>query len=319
MKVLFVFVTFLFGMISCTRSNDSEKSSLLWKITGNKLKKPSYLFGTYHTIPHQFLESVPGFYEAFYSTKVFVGEIDNTSTQRTSILNRIRMPSDTTYKDLLSDSDVCFLDSVLHEYLNVSFHQMNNLRPAYIGFILAEAVLQKFEEEMNDKDLLSKPQSDGIDAHLFATAKKNSVPIMPLETHSDREKIGLYDLLWPKGKLENQVDNLIRLAKEPESDSLRMVLQLGINIKKAYLEQSLIKLEEAQLKLNDYVVENDWTKKLSDVLIKQRHELWMEKIPLWLKEYNTIFIAVGASHLTGEYSLINLLRKEGYIVEPVLD
>ncbi|MDR2037685.1 MAG: TraB/GumN family protein [Bacteroidales bacterium] len=30
-----------------------------------------------------------------------------------------------------------------------------------------------------------------------------------------------------------------------------------------------------------------------------------------------MFIAVGAGHLIGEYGLISLLKKEGYLVEPV--
>ena len=32
---------------------------------------------------------------------------------------------------------------------------------------------------------------------------------------------------------------------------------------------------------------------------------------------NTVFIAVGAAHLYGEKGLINLLKKEGYILNPI--
>jgi uncharacterized protein YbaP (TraB family) len=36
----------------------------------------------------------------------------------------------------------------------------------------------------------------------------------------------------------------------------------------------------------------------------------------WMSE-NSIFVAVGAGHLPGEDGLINLLKREGYRVEPL--
>ena len=37
-----------------------NKNSLLWEISGKGLKSPSYLFGTYHLIGQNFLDTLPG-------------------------------------------------------------------------------------------------------------------------------------------------------------------------------------------------------------------------------------------------------------------
>jgi uncharacterized protein YbaP (TraB family) len=50
--------------------------------------------------------------------------------------------------------------------------------------------------------------------------------------------------------------------------------------------------------------------------LKNRNLRWMTKLPKIITEKPTM-IAVGVSHLTGEFGLINLFRKLGYKVEPV--
>ena len=52
-----------------------SQAQLLWKISGNGLKHPSYLFGTHHLITIQFLDSVPGLFKAFNECETVVGEM----------------------------------------------------------------------------------------------------------------------------------------------------------------------------------------------------------------------------------------------------
>ncbi len=55
-----------------------------------------------------------------------------------------------------------------------------------------------------------------------------------------------------------------------------------------------------------------------DVLLNRRNANWVEKIGVIMKS-KSIFIAVGAGHLVGEKGLINLLKKEGYAVVPLIN
>lgn len=52
-------------------------------------------------------------------------------------------------------------------------------------------------------------------------------------------------------------------------------------------------------------------------MVDNRNMEWAKQLPELMKS-NTCFIAVGALHLPGENGLINLLRKEGYKVKPVV-
>ena len=53
-----------------------------------------------------------------------------------------------------------------------------------------------------------------------------------------------------------------------------------------------------------------------DAMIYNRNKAWSEKLPAIMKTAPT-FIAVGALHLPGDKGLLNLLKKQGYTVEPV--
>ena len=59
----------------------SCNAQLLWKISGNGLEKPSYLFGTHHIAPISVLDSVPGFNNAFASADKVYGELIMSEAQ----------------------------------------------------------------------------------------------------------------------------------------------------------------------------------------------------------------------------------------------
>jgi hypothetical protein len=52
-----------------------------------------------------------------------------------------------------------------------------------------------------------------------------------------------------------------------------------------------------------------------DALLKERNQDWLPKIEAMLDEPGTVLVAVGAGHLAGKDSVIELLRAKGYEVE----
>ena len=55
-----------------------------------------------------------------------------------------------------------------------------------------------------------------------------------------------------------------------------------------------------------------------DILLDDRNKNWVAQLKN-LMHTNTLFVAVGAGHLVGPQGLINLLRKEGYTLRPILN
>lgn len=52
-----------------------------------------------------------------------------------------------------------------------------------------------------------------------------------------------------------------------------------------------------------------------DVMMTDRNALWVPQITAMLEEPGTVLVAVGAGHLAGKDSVIEMLRNEGYTVE----
>jgi len=128
MKNYFPFLLLIFFTLCAF--GKAPKEGLLWKISGNGLTQPSYLFGTWHgdtELRNQsFLDSVPGFHASFRSVKQFMCErtLDEASNSLNSSQDKLRaamlLPKDTTYSDLLDKSQISILDTFLTKKLKVT-------------------------------------------------------------------------------------------------------------------------------------------------------------------------------------------------------
>ena len=54
----------------------SVDAQLLWRVDGNGLERPSYLFGTHHVAPVNVLDSIQGLADAVASVDAAYGELD---------------------------------------------------------------------------------------------------------------------------------------------------------------------------------------------------------------------------------------------------
>lgn len=70
-------------------------------------------------------------------------------------------------------------------------------------------------------------------------------------------------------------------------------------------------------KLYQYSVNTDIKPSYSYAMLDARNLLWMDRMPMYMKEYGPTMFVVGAAHLGGKNGLINLLKQKGYTVRPV--
>ena len=52
-----------------------------------------------------------------------------------------------------------------------------------------------------------------------------------------------------------------------------------------------------------------------EIILKNRNELWLGKFMEANKEYESIFVAVGLTHLIGAYNFLDMLEANGFFVE----
>ncbi len=81
---------------------------------------------------------------------------------------------------------------------------------------------------------------------------------------------------------------------------------------RVYLSQEIEKIE-AMFKEEEFGMKDGL-----EQLLDKRNINWVEQLKTILPKTN-IFMAVGAAHLVGEKGVIELLKKEGYTLRPILN
>lgn len=286
-KIILYCLFFIFGI-------STTQGQLLWKITGNGLKHNSYLFGTHHLIPIQFLDSVPGLYPAFNSAKMVVSEVVLNNLDATPAIRKAALLPDTiTIRGLLNQAEYEFVNQELTNTLRMSLDNLNKMHPSLISKLYELELYKKYEHF--DENTQS-------DTYFQLVAAKKGIPIAGLETVEQQVK-----LLFPEN-IKKETQLLVASIRNKE-----MLIQEMREMNRLYREGNLDALEVLANQSNkQWNVSEEENKKLID----DRNINWVKQLPDLIKN-NSCFVAVGALHLPGNKGLIKLLKNEGYKVIPV--
>jgi len=263
------------------------ENSTLWKIEGNGLESPSYLFGTIHITCDATLED--DVKKALDETTQIVMELDmDDPNMQMKMMKGMYLKDGKTLKDFVSEEEYKSIDSLFINNMGMSVKMIENVKPFFLSSMfypkMLDCPMQSFELE------------------LTKIAKEQEEEIYGLETIE--EQIKVFDDI----PLEEQYDDLVRMAKDNlEDDKVTFVKML-----KVYKEENITALLD--------MMDDDTNKTVSnhqDTLLKQRNENWISKIGEYAKDQPTFF-GVGAGHLPGENGVIKLLRDAGFTVTAVL-
>ena len=297
MKKTVLLVMLVIATCSVYAQSETYKTgSMLWKISGKDLLKPSYLLGTLHFKSGEYLDSIPGANMALQSCEQVVGEIpmSDMSGLQSKMMQVMMMTPDTTYKMLYSDEDYKLVSEKVASIAGSGLEQFGMLKPAAIQLTVSAFAYMKYFPDIN--------MTNTLDIRIQAEATKDEKPVLGLETAEDQIHV-LFGIL----NLQQQADALLCSMK-----NLDKLIAFVPEIINCYNQGDLKKL--AELSEDTEIcpsISNE-----SDALNKDRNNAWMKKLPEIMKE-KPAFIAVGALHLAGKDGLLNLLEKEGYKVEAV--
>lgn len=301
MKIKKIISIVFLGLIvsSCNNASSKNSGSLLWRISGNGLENPSYLFGTHHLIPISFLDNIDGLEEAFESTEQTIGEIDLSAMGelQLKLMNEALMPEGITYGTLLNANDIAVLDSALHEWIGLGLDQLGQMKPAMLSNLISVTLYKKYYPNLSGEK--------SMDEYFQEETSKRFRPVKELETVDEQ-----IDMLFNYQSLSRQAELLMCVVKHPELLKDQMdKLQAAYY---AYDLESIRKLYEEDTPDDPCPA----TQEEKEMLNKKRNQKWLEKLPALMKEKSS-FIAVGCAHLPGEDGLIEGLRKLEYKVEPI--
>lgn len=317
LSVLSFLTITVFISTSCVAQQQTE-GGWLWKISGNGMSQPSYLFGTYHgtfDILYGYVDSIPGFRQAFNNCSHYVGETITPDDMK-SVFSELdlKMPRDTTYADLLNEEEYHFLDSIVLEHFKAPLSKMY-LKPGYLGIFLQKINERKEVKKAGYSEVrIDSITSQVMDFILEKKAKEKGYTLTALETIAEQMNI----LASPNNNLKKQATELIYMLRE-DYDYAQLEV-LSKNLSEVYRSQSIKCLIDFEEKMDSLYQSSTKLNEVGEyqrtVLLKRRNLCWMTRIPKLIKEKPT-FIAVGVRHLPGKFGLISLLREKGYKVEAI--
>ncbi len=291
MRTLLIFLC-LFSLLLPLRAQQAHSidNTLLWEVSGNGLKQPSYLFGTFHLLGRDFLQKMPRVEEKFQKTQAVVGEmVIDSSAILTSMSAMIMF--NTTLDKLLSPEDYQLVAAYLKEVSGFEITPFNNMKPMTV-----QVLLSTMEWAKNNP---GTGNDVPMDAYFQQQAATQGRKVIGLETMEDQ-----LQALYGQYTLERQAEMLVRYVREKDKNRTEMQ-----SMTLCYQNQDLACLQKLLFNTENYRPEE------MAVLVDKRNLKWMEKLPV-LMETSPVFVAVGAGHLVGENGLVSLLRKQGYTLTP---
>jgi uncharacterized protein YbaP (TraB family) len=266
-----------------------DGNTLLWEVSGKGTKNPSYLFGTFHLLCKDSIHFSLPLQEALKATgEVYMEmDMDDPSTILGGLLV-MNMSGGKKLKDLYSPTEYQRVEQFFRDSLLTGLTLFQQMKPAFLEAMLYPKLLpcravSGVEEELVSLSKADKKEIQGLETMAFQASVFDSIP------YAEQAK-----------ELLKTIDSL---------DTYRKYFDTMINV---YKSQHLKEIETLFSKTEFGLEEHQ------DLLLNDRNRNWVAQLKTIMKK-ESVFVAVGAGHLVGEQGLIALLRKEGYVLRPLVN
>ncbi len=287
-RLFYAFISFLFAPALLAQSADlsvQQNQSLLWRISGNKLTAPSFLFGTMHLICEDDFLWTNKMRESLDKCEKVCFEMDMDSPGlMMEVAAGMVDNSGKKLEDYFKPDDYQFLKKYLRDSLDMDIAMFANMNPMAL-----ETVISTRE--------VSCPNSISYEDTIMKTAQAKKKEVMGLE--EAKEQLAVMNSIPPDTLVLELMDE-VRNGGRNDEEYRKMVV--------AYKEQNIVALH------NMISVSADIGPDMA-LFLDERNIKWIPRMADKMKK-SSVFFAVGAGHLWGDNGVINLLRKSGYTVEP---
>lgn len=263
--------------------------SLLWQISGNGLKTPSYLFGTMHIISNENYFFGENATKKVKTARNIVFEMDLSKVNIIETGLAALIPGGKSIKDYVSEEEYNEIMTFMKDSMDISPSMFKSAYSKMKPVFLEQFLITKY--------LGNNPESYETNIEKIASSQKKKV--YGLETFE--EQLSFLD----KMPLEMQITNLVESIRNfsETRESFHKMTQ-------KYIDQDI---EGLGILINEEDTKEQF---YQEELLNKRNNNWIPKLEKYFEEGST-FVAVGAGHLSGKNGVIELLRNKGYKVEPI--
>lgn len=263
---------------------NTDNNTLLWEISGNGLSTPSYLFGTFHLLCKEDIHFSTALKQTISNSKEIYLELDmdDPATLFGGIM-LMNMKDGKKLKDLYTAEEYQRVADYFKDSLKTPIGLFQGMKPEFLLALLYPKMMpcnsvSSVEEEIMQLAKADKKEIKGLETMAFQASIFDSIPY------------------------EKQAEELLNAIDSMEKSRIYFGLMLS-----AYKNQQLNEIEKI-INNPEFGIENN-----QDILLDNRNKNWVVQLKEIMKK-GSVFIAVGAGHLTGKAGLIALLRAEGYVV-----
>lgn len=289
-KGLFIMILFVIGFffgagMAHVAKAQGKNNSLLWKISGNGLEKPSYIYGTIHITCEETFNMSDEVKEAFNATDLTVLELDMDDPNLMPTMQKISMnPGMENISAKIEEKDKAIINEFFTANYGADLTQLGVMKP----FVLMSMVTLK--------TITCKSKS--FEDTFVAMSKEASREVEGLETAEFQ--ISVFDNIPQKELIGWITEGITKFDEQSEMLSNMMELHNKNDLKG----------------LSDLILQDPQFANYADALLYDRNADWIPKIEEKAKAQPTFF-AVGAGHLGTDKGVIALLKKKGYKVKAI--
>ncbi|MFN6228292.1 MAG: TraB/GumN family protein [Bacteroidota bacterium] len=263
-----------------------KTNALLWEISGNSLKQPSYLFGTIHMICKEDFTFSELAKQKFNASKQVYLELDMDDPKLQPVMmGLMQLPGNESLRNKLGENNFNKLDSFLKKQTNMNLAVFDRFKPMMVMSLLAQRILS------------------------CAAMESYEMNFVKMASEQKKELLGLE-------RVEDQVSVFDAI---PDSLEIRSIMSIVNNFESQKNEfnrmSSLYKAQNLE-SLYQLMVASPEMMGSQELLLDRRNRNWIPIMESAMKISSTFF-AVGAGHLAGSQGVLELLKKKGYKVKPI--
>ena len=281
----------LFILLSVTLALQAQ---VLYRVSGNSAKAPSYIFATNKIVGIEFLDSVPSLLTCFSHCSVVLTEFAIQDYEALAALRVAALLPDSIRLDrYFTTEEYQKIDETMLLTLGMGMDKLCRMKPSYLTAMYRNELLHKW---------LDYDDQRSMEAFFQAIASDKNIPIRAIDDIGET-----MFMLFDREPFHWQCKELLQIIDYPERE-VRQERTLAEMYRMGRLTDMSYQILSP---------DNQSTQSYSDYQIyAARNKEWVKRLRPYLVNGGA-FITLDAIYLGGEKGLLEQLRAAGYRVKSV--
>lgn len=271
----------------------------MWKISGNGMTKPSYMYGTMHISGKMVFHLGDPFYDAMKEVDMVALELEPEAWLQAIFEDKSRSLYTTGQSNWTSDFG--FNDNDGAPDLKGHFGLNTDLQQRVKEILMFDPLLLNYLlfRYNNYGYSADYEENTWLDMHIYQSGKKMGKTTFGLETYKQSSH-------FMKQARKEEMSN--KEKKDFDEKDRKLQEELITQIEPAYRRQDLDLIDSLNKKTTSVSFDK--------YILIERNKVFVTNMDSLMKSGKSLFAGMGCAHLPGSNGVIEMLREKGYTVEP---